>query len=136
MADKTSWSAVEKFQADPLCDSEADAKQWKKAQKEADLVADRNRLKARRGARVRVSGGGAMATAAPVTRGAAVAAALATAVAMEVAATEVAATEEVTVGTWWRALGRRRRGLRRPGGLGGQQVLSGGVELECCCSPR
>ena len=31
MANKASWLAVEKFQSDPLCESEAEAKMWKKA---------------------------------------------------------------------------------------------------------
>ena len=35
MADKGSWSAVEKYAADPLCDDEEDDKKWKAALKEA-----------------------------------------------------------------------------------------------------
>merc|ERR1712082_372656 len=35
MADKGSWSAVEKYAADPLCDDDEDDKKWKAALKEA-----------------------------------------------------------------------------------------------------
>ena len=35
MADKASWSAVEKYAADPLCDDDEDDKKWKAAVKEA-----------------------------------------------------------------------------------------------------
>merc|ERR1711895_122529 len=35
MADKGSWSAVEKYAADPLCDDEEDDKKWKATLKEA-----------------------------------------------------------------------------------------------------
>ena len=36
MAEQASWSAVEKFQSNPLCGSEAEDKKWRKAKKEAD----------------------------------------------------------------------------------------------------
>ena len=49
MADKASWSAVEKFQSDLLCGSEVEDKKWRKAKKEADAEADRNKGKAKRG---------------------------------------------------------------------------------------
>ena len=35
MADRVSWSAVDKYQADPLCDGEEDDRKWKQAVKEA-----------------------------------------------------------------------------------------------------
>ena len=35
MADRVSWSAVDKYQADPLCDGDEDDRRWKQAVKEA-----------------------------------------------------------------------------------------------------
>ena len=35
MADRVSWAAVDKYQADPLCDGDKDDKKWKQAVKEA-----------------------------------------------------------------------------------------------------
>ena len=35
MADRVSWLAVDKYQADPLCEGEEDDKKWKQAVKEA-----------------------------------------------------------------------------------------------------
>ena len=49
MAEQASWSAVEKFQSDPLCGSEAEDKKWRKAKKEADAEAERTKVKTKRG---------------------------------------------------------------------------------------
>ena len=62
MADRVSWSAVDKYQADPLCDGEEDDKKWKQAVKEAKEEKDgRKRGFSGRGYRrnspVRYSGG-------------------------------------------------------------------------------
>ena len=35
MADRVSWAAVNKYQADPLCDGDEDDRRWKQAVKEA-----------------------------------------------------------------------------------------------------
>ena len=43
MADRVSWSAVDKYQADPLCDGEEDDKRWKQAVREAKEEKDRKR---------------------------------------------------------------------------------------------
>ena len=40
MADRVSWAAVDKYQADPLCDGDEDDKRWKQAVKEAKEVKD------------------------------------------------------------------------------------------------
>ena len=34
MADRLSWAAVDKYQADPLCDGDKDDRRWKQAVKE------------------------------------------------------------------------------------------------------
>ena len=43
MADRVSWSAVDKYQADPLCDGDEDDKRWKQAVKEAKEERDRKK---------------------------------------------------------------------------------------------
>ena len=43
MADRVSWTAVDKYQADPLCDGDEDDKRWKQAVKEAKEERDRKK---------------------------------------------------------------------------------------------
>ena len=43
MADRVSWAAVDKYQADPLCDGDEDDKKWKQAVKEAKEEKDKRR---------------------------------------------------------------------------------------------
>ena len=43
MADRVLWSAVDKYQADPLCDGDEDDKRWKQAVKEAKEEKDRRK---------------------------------------------------------------------------------------------
>ena len=43
MADRVSWAAVDKYQADPLCDGDEDDKKWKQAVKEAREENDKRR---------------------------------------------------------------------------------------------
>ena len=43
MADRVLWSAVDKYQEDPLCDGDEDDKRWKEAVREAKEEKDRNR---------------------------------------------------------------------------------------------
>ena len=41
MADRVSWAAVNKYQADPLCDGDEDNRKWKQAVKEAKEEKDK-----------------------------------------------------------------------------------------------
>ena len=43
MADRVSWAAVDKYQADPLCDGDEDNKKWKQAVKEAKEEKDKRK---------------------------------------------------------------------------------------------
>ena len=43
MADRVSWAAVDKYQADPLCDGDKDDKKWKQAVKEAKEEKDKRK---------------------------------------------------------------------------------------------
>ena len=43
MADRVSWLAVDKYQADPLCDGEEDDRKWKQAVKEAKEERDKRK---------------------------------------------------------------------------------------------
>ena len=43
MADRVLWSAVDKYQADPLCDGDEDDKRWKQAVREAKEEKDRRK---------------------------------------------------------------------------------------------
>ena len=43
VTDRVSWSAVDKYQADPLCDGDEDDKRWKQAVREAKEEKDRKK---------------------------------------------------------------------------------------------
>ena len=43
MADRVSWTAVDKYQADPLCDGDEDDKRWMQAVKEAKEERDKKK---------------------------------------------------------------------------------------------
>ena len=43
MADRVSWLAVDKYQADPLCEGEEDDKKWKQVVKEAKEEKEKRR---------------------------------------------------------------------------------------------